>query len=479
MPIIVLTHRKEILTQNANELYHHAGVISGIYSASLGRKDIRLVTFAAIQSIHKKEIDAGLVIIDEAHLISPKDSSMYQKFLARVKARNKNLRIMGLTATPMRQDQGSLIGEGTLFDTLAYDISIKRLIGDGFLSPLVSKVSSNKVDYSGVGRVGYDYNQGELEKLLCPLTPAHCAEIIAKGVDRKHWLIFCSGVLHSKEVAENLTKHGIPADYVTGDMIPMIRDKKIEDFKNGKIRALCNCDILTTGFNFPGVDLLVLLRATRSCSLYIQIVGRGSRTAKGKSECLVLDFGGNVERHGPVDCISITHKKGDKKAGVKASPTKACLNCGRVVAIQTRVCPECGTPFPIESLKEKTASEASLISEPELFDVESMRITIHEKEGKVPSLFIRYYTPRGPLMEFLCFDHEGYAAVMARRKWTKLGGKSPSPLSVVEAEERKNEIPQPAQIKAQKDGKWWRIIEVIGRSEKEIEAKSWLDEVGL
>lgn len=487
MKILVLTHRKEIIQQNSNELYGHAGIVSGIYSHALKRKDFRVVTLASIQSIYKKkDLEAGLIIIDECHLVSQKDTSMYQKLIANVRANNKDVRILGTSATPMRMDQGSLVGEGTLFDTIAYDISIKTLIDQGYLCPLVSKVSSNKVDYSEVSKVGYDYNQGELEKLLCPLTPEHCAEIIAKGQDRKHWLIFCSGVLHSKEIAEELCRRGIKADYVTGDMLQMVRDKKLEDFKNGKIRALCNCDILTTGFNFPGVDLLVLLRATRSTSLYIQIVGRGSRTAPGKADCRVLDFGGNVERHGPVDCISISRKvaEGSGKAIVVVFPTKVCASCGLAVPKQVRVCPECRTAFPIEAPLVAQASSAAIISEPEVLEVDHMLIDTKQGPDKPkPHLSVRYYTSRGPVIESLCFDHDGFPYRKATQRWQLLGGKVPAPKSVSEGYHRKAELPKPKAIAIVKDDKWWRIERLIFPTKEEAAreqaGRSWMDEVGL
>ena len=308
---LIVSHRKEIIEQNAQAISELSGVQVGVYSAGLGRKEMRKITCANIQSIFRRELaEIKLLIIDECHLISGRDDSMYEKLINQLRSRNPKLKIVGLTATPYRLDRGSLIAEDSLFTDICYDISLIELIKDGYLTPLISKQSKIETDLTQVRLSGYDFNQGDLQLAydVDPIIQAQVTEIIEQGQSRNHWLVFSSGVLHAQHLAEAFQHAGIVADYVTGEMLDMVRDLKLSRFKNGEIQCLVNCDILTTGFNFPAVDLIALIRATKSVGLYVQILGRGMRPAPNKKNCLVLDYGGNIKRHGPIDCIRVKSK---------------------------------------------------------------------------------------------------------------------------------------------------------------------------
>lgn len=477
---LVVSHRKEIIEQNAEALSLQIGAPVGIYSAGLGRRDFRRITCANIQSIYKKPLEADLLIIDEAHLLSTNSKSMYQKL---VKGLGTDCKVMGLTATPMRMDQGELVGP--FFSEVAYDIEIRRLIDEGYLSKLISRATLSPLDFSGVGRSGYDYNIAQMEELLCPHTPQHVAEIQAKTVGRKHILCFCAGVKHAKELCEEFTRQGVAADYVTGDMLGLIRDSKINRFKRGDFRVLCNCDILTTGFNFPALDCICLVRATRSTSLYIQIVGRGCRTSPGKEDCLVLDFGGNIERHGPVDFIKSIRggKEGKEKGKV---PFKMCPSCGVALHISIAECPSCGFIFPaIKKLLEEKASSASILYErpkPEIFSVDGIDCHVREKEGKPPMFVVVYHTSKGKVTEYLCFEHSHGACRMAQKKWVLLGGKLPAPNTSQEADDRYEEIIAPESIEAVKENGFWRVVKIIGEKKENSEeksARSYLEDLGI
>ena len=118
--------------------------------------------------------------------------------------------------------------------------------------------------------------------------------------------------------------------------------------KRGEIRALASMGVLTTGFNAPGVDLIALLRPTKSAGLYVQMVGRGTRLAPGKENCLVLDFAGNVRRHGPIDLV---RPKRPGEAGGGEAPTKVCPDCDSIFALSAAECPDCGYVFPAREVK--------------------------------------------------------------------------------------------------------------------------------
>jgi DNA repair protein RadD len=459
---IVATHVKELVKQNADEYFNITEGRPGIYSSGLGVKQIQRVTFAGIQSIYRrKDLEIDMLIIDECHLLSKDDNSMYQKFISNLKALNPRLKIMGLTATPMRMDQGSLVGENSTFTEIAYDISIRRLIEEGYLSPILS-VAKKSVDLSGVKTSGIDYNKIDLENAFNreELIKAHVSEIIENGKDRKSWLIFCAGIKHAEDVTEELKRQGINADYVTGEMPAFVRDFKIGDFKDGKTTALVNVGILTTGFNAPQIDLLAILRATKSTSLYLQIVGRGTRTALGKRDCLVLDFGGNIDRHGPIDCVTINQKKGqESKIGI--APSKKCERCGCVVAIRVTACPACGMEFP-EGTKELElkASSAPILSKTEEYEVKNFDAKIHKKDGKPDSLRLMYYLDEYRyLSEFLCFQHGGIAARVAVKKWALAAGTHP-PKTAREALERRDELKMPNKITVLKKDKYPEIVDI-------------------
>lgn len=451
--IFVVTHRKELIEQNAIELSEQLKIPIGIYSAGLGQKKIRKVTCAGVQSIYKKKVEADLIIVDEAHLISSNDDSMYQKLIKTFKDANPNVRFCGLTATAYRMDQGSLLGG--FFTDIAYDIDVGRLVADGYLSKLVSKPKGN-IDFSNVERSGFDYKQSALEETMHPYVAEHCVEILAAAHDRKSILIFCSGVNHAKEISEEFNRLNEKSEYIHGEMISMQRDQILRRFKNGETRILANCDILTTGFNYPSLECIVLLRATRSTGLYVQIVGRGMRCAPNKKNCLILDFGGNVERHGPIDCVRVKIEK-DKKVKVKKAPTKTCPECGAVWNIKTIEC-ACGHVFSRESCIEPIATTLPVMNEPEILDVDSVVKKIHRKEGSPLILRIDYVCGIRTISEFLCLEHHGYAQIKAREKWARLGG---SPARTCE-EALYQDTKTPKQIQVIKEGKWFRVQKILG-----------------
>lgn len=470
MHILILSHRKEIIRQNADEIHNLLRIPVGVYSAGLGSKIIRQVTCANIQSVFKKPFPPqGLIIIDEAHMISESSDSMYRKFLDA----QPQAKVVGLTATPYRMDRGSLVGD--LFTGIAYDIPLRKLIEDGFLAPLISRPTGKPIDFSRVRKSGNDYNQEALQETMLPHTREHCESIVQNAADRNKILVFCSGIKHAKECAELLPN----ADYITGEMDPITRDRKIRDFKAGTTRILCNVDVLTTGFNVPSVDCVVLLRATQSVGLYVQIVGRGSRLAPGKDKgCLILDFGRNIQTHGPIDLIEVRHRKHEKDPQFSIPPVKACDHCGAVVSIRTVRCPGCGEDFPPASCKlEKAPETASILSEPEpAHTVKNTEYKIHTKEGKPPMLRIRYWTGTTAYYDmYLCFEHIGYAQQKAIQIWKKLGGNSP-PATSGDAYYRamRGEIGTPEQIRVKKRGKYHDITHFINL--KKQEAKSWQEQ---
>lgn len=469
--ILILSHNKEIVDQDATEVSKILDKPIGIYSAGLGMKRFLNVTCANIQSIYKKKELAeslDLILIDECHRLGRENDSMYRKFLDSA----SKARICGLTATPMRMDQGSLIGRDKFFNALAYDISISELVEQKFLCPLISK-APDEVDMTGVKKSGSDFSISESEERFCPKTLSHCQSIVTNSANRNHWLIFTTSIKHAKDVSETLQALGIKADYITGEMLNYERDLKVAAFKRGNIQALVNCDILTTGFNFPALDLIVLLRATKSTSLYMQICGRGMRTLEGKENCLVLDYGGNIKRHGAIDDIKIKQNKETKEIELVLAPIKTCPECACICGTRTLVCRVCGYIFPMTAKLESVPSRSPIMVSAKAPEADQTFLIVNQEFSLKPAsekpAMVTYKALgvdasnsqiKEYIMQFFCFDHQGYAASKAREAWTTFGGISPAPKSTSEAMERILELKKVEKLKAKKDGKFWRITKI-------------------
>lgn len=431
--ILALTHVKELIVQNFETLIQMWPTApAGIYSAGLGRRDTTTpITFAGIQSVHKKPEIFGkvdLVIIDECHLVSPKGSTMYQKFIAALMEANPNLKVIGFTATQFRLGQGMLTDGDSLFDTVAFDLTEREafnwMIANGWISPLVPKQTQAILDISEVRIQGGEFVLKELQAKVDrdSVTLAALQEAVNLAADRKHWLVFASGIEHAEHVAGFLESHyDIEAAAVHSKMSDGERDARIKAFKAGKIKALVNNNILTTGFDFPEIDCIVMLRPTQSPVLWVQMLGRGTRPAPGKENCLVLDFAGNTRRLGPINDPVLPRRKGKGPKGV--APVRLCENCGCYSHASCRFCenPECGVEFPKTVKIRSHADTAALIAEglPDVQEYEVSKVTyeIHKKRGKPDSMRVTYYCGLRRFREYICLDHGGYAARVARQWW--------------------------------------------------------------
>lgn len=323
-PILILQPSKEILEQNYAKLKEYVSEDEiGIYSASVGRKDLEHYTFATIQSIYKKPkqfYHFKYVIVDECHLINIKKlDSMYTSFLKKI----GDPKVVGLTATPYRMDviyrrtgKGKydikthhvtkLINRSKdmFWHRVVFNINIGNLIADGYLVPLtyidMSVVSHDELT---VNKSASDFSIPDYEVLI---ETGSKAEDIHKALwyayqRSKHVLVFCSSVEKANQWASIM-----PHSRVVSAQTPKKeREKIINGFRDGSIKAVFNVGVLTTGFDFPELDCIVLLRPTRSIGLYYQMLGRGVRKASGKNSCLVVDVTGTVKALGGVETIKL------------------------------------------------------------------------------------------------------------------------------------------------------------------------------
>lgn len=476
--VLMLTHQKELISQNAEKMREHwRNAPMGIYSASLKRRVLsEPITFAGIQSVRKKGKLIGhvdLVIVDECHSINHDQVGGYRTLLSELLSINPALRIIGLSATPYRLGHGYIHeGHDVIFDDLIEPVSIEELVNAGYLSTLRSKHTSLTLEADGVKKQGGDYVASELEKIVDTDDNNRTAvdETIKRAHDRKSWLFFCAGVHHAQNVAAILRENGINAACLTGDTAPSVRDQLLTDFKAGRIRALTNVNVLTTGFDYPGIDCIVMLRPTLSPGLYMQMAGRGMRIADGKDNCLVLDFAGNVSKHGPITHVQPPSKK---RKGEGSAPTKKCEACQEIVAANCKICPECGFVFEVAPKVETPVhlyNDDIMGYEPLEMKLTSWRWSryVSRTSGKEMLKLAYYGGISDPIVvEYLPVMHEGYAGEKALRllRSFTIHGDVYGFSSVVDVDacaESMNELAaMPVSIQYLREGKFFKVV---GRS---------------
>lgn len=472
--IMMLTHVKELIQQNKQkllELWPTAPV--GVYSAGLGRAEKEYsITYAGIASVVRIIKDFGkidLVLIDECHLISPKQNTMYGQVLTALKEINPKVRFVGFTATPWRAGQGHLT-DGGIFTDVCCDmtgkVAFNWFIDQGYLSNLIPKPTKTVLDTEGVKTSAGEYNLKQLQEAVNKdaITRAALQETLEVAQDRQRWLVFASGIEHAERVAEMLNEIGVTATCVHSKLSGKERDARLVASKAGKYRAIVNNGVLTTGYDDPEIDLILMLRPTKSTGLWVQCLGRGTRplyasgydlstaegrleaiAAGGKPNCLVLDFAQNTRSLGPINDPVLPNKKGK---GHGQAPFRVCDNCGQECHASLKECPFCLHVFPPKQINYEGASTLELVTRgneapvTEQFKVDKVVYVEHRKPGRPTSLKASYYCGLRVFHEWVCFEHEGFAKRKAHEWWNERGQGEP-PVTVKEAFTRLNELREP------------------------------------
>lgn len=511
--IQVITHVKELIQQNYDKFVGiWPNAPAGIYSSGLGRKEVHnSVLFGGIGSVAKKAHIFGhvdLLLIDEAHLVNVKDATMYNKYIEALKQINPMLKVIGLTATPWRAGHGSIV-EDALFTDICCDMTgvepFNWLIKQGYLVPLVPAKTHFTLDTSGVSVRGGEFSSKELELKVnrSDITRRALKRTFEMASDRKSWLIFASGIDHAKDIAQMLhdefdTECGVVYSGMP-DKGPGGRDEILERFKNGSLRCVVNNNILTTGFDHPGLDLIVCLRPTMSSVLWVQMLGRGTRPFflhvnsltgapydlntqegrldsirdSGKLNCMVLDFAGNARKLGPINDPVVPRKKGEAKG---VAPVKECPVCGVENHSSARFCggaprPDqlpgfCGEEFQFAVKIEAEASTSEIIKEsvlPQIDEcaVQSVQYSIMARPGRHRMLSVAYQCGITIVKELICFEHpKGNYARMKAEQWWRKRSASPIPQTVPDAVEylEISSIATPTHIRVNMSGRFPEIL---------------------
>lgn len=324
--VIVFCPTKEILQQNYKKMLAYTDDC-GMYSASVGKKDIAKVTFCTIGSVKDNARlfdDFDFVIIDEAHLVSPK-KGMYKKFLSQLKKK-----VLGLTATPYRLETDVDYNYRTktfnsaksrlcmltnykrpTFREIIYSIDTKLLLEQGYLSSLeYFYVPANGWDERKIYRnsSGSDYSDKSVQWMNdVSGFKYHLLNILERlkrpkrGKPRNGILVFVRFIEDAEFCAKNIDGCG----YITGAMSKANRERVLRDFETGKTQILVNAGVLVVGYDRPDLDTVVLATPTMSLARYYQEIGRCLRISDKKNGSWVVDLCGNVSRFGHVDDLCL------------------------------------------------------------------------------------------------------------------------------------------------------------------------------
>ncbi|MBX3033845.1 MAG: DEAD/DEAH box helicase [Bdellovibrionaceae bacterium] len=522
--VLVLAHVKELVEQN-HQKYTSYGLPAGIYSAGLGQKDWdQKAIFGSVQSVARAPDDFfenfSLVVIDECHRVAEEGSTQYQDVIAKLRGKNPEICVLGLTATPYRLGLGwiyecSASGEikseqKRFFKKCVFELPLSYMIKHHFLTiPVKIDIPVTCYDFSELMDKGRTFTTAEVEEILKAqkrLTPLIIKNIIdiTETYDRKGVMIFSASVKHAEEIMSYLPEND--ARLVVGDTDLSDRDRIIEDFKKRKFKYLVNVSVLTTGFDAPHVDVIAILRPTESNSLYQQIIGRGLRLCEGKKDCYVLDYTGMghdiyapeiSEKRPAKDTVpvlvpcpvcdfennfwgyaidgEVIEHFGRKCRGMAQDPktfewkpcgyrfrSKICHSCGAENDITARACERCKTVLidADAKLKQAKLSKHAHVMTPE-------RITFEERRDRNsnPYLEIRYYDHDAKYLSEVHFFNNPTAIKKFNINFLRSHLRRPE-LAVeftTPAEAIKYQVlfRLPAFVIARKQDKFWKITEKV------------------
>ena len=335
------------------------GVIQGVHEWTDYSRPVQVATIQTLKNrwnAMPEELKPTVLMIDECHVIH----RAHEKIINECK--HKGIPVIGLSATPFRK------GLAKIFDDLVIGATTADLTKEGYLAPArcfapyIPNLKNVKQRSDG------DWQEDELGEFMG--TAKICGDVV------KHWkqlgenrqtLVFACNVAHSKMLKDAFLSAGISAEHIDGyETDKNARRKKIEMFKSGKIKVLCNVAVLTKGFDAPETSCLVIARPTKSLMMHIQILGRGLRTAEGKEDCIVIDHAGNCIRNGlPTEPLPEYLDDGDLKRNLDRKTRKEderietpCPSCG-YLSLSAK-CAMCGF---LAERKEDVETKAGVLRE--------------------------------------------------------------------------------------------------------------------
>lgn len=340
VPTLWLAHRKELIDQAAHRLAAH-GLSVGIIMAGYAPMPLARVQVASVQTLARRDKPhARLIVIDECHHAT---AETYSDILDCYPDAWR----VGLTATPFRLDGRGL---GDLFGELVVAATTKELCDAGVLH--APKVWCDKSpDLRGVKVIAGDYSLGALSKRTN--TDELNADIVKTWLAHAHGrrtVTFAVDVEHSMAIATAFQQVGVAAEHLDGATPRDQRDAILARLASGRTQIVCNCMVLTEGWDLPALECAIVARPTASLNLHLQMIGRVMRACEGKSGAVVLDHAGNHHVHGLVTRRLDYTLEPDKRIGHdEPLGIRRCAQCGLMFDVGMPACPECGwIPTPQE-----------------------------------------------------------------------------------------------------------------------------------
>jgi type I site-specific restriction endonuclease len=346
LKVLILVHRTELLNQTVRSLGARCFEISAGIKTIPHTYDFYV---AMVETTHRrleKLPKFGLVVIDEAHFGNFKKMPFFQE---------QNTKLLGVTATPIAE-----FPLADYYDKLLLPISITELIENNYLLNCKSYgFASQEVGSQKFKVKGGDFDEKQMmdfyssEKMVLNVIEAYWK--LSAG---KKSLIFNVNIEHNNIVYSVLKNEGLNVYRIDGGTPKNEREQILKNFKTQPDAIICNVGVLTTGFDEPTIETIILNRATKSLALYLQMIGRGSRTYENKEFFTVIDLGLNVKRHGFYDDVfdwenffKFGKSKGNGKEG--AMPVKECPKCNSLVHTRVDLCPTCGHDFAEQREQDK------------------------------------------------------------------------------------------------------------------------------
>lgn len=478
--VLMATHVKELIGQNYERLkqvWPDAPV--GLFSAGFKKRDGKqLITFGGVQTMAGAADEIGsidVMMIDEAHLIPHSGEGQYRRLIGDLRKINPQMKLVGFTASPFRLTSGMLTDPHNdsppVFDKIVYSMPYIRLLEGGYVAPLITKGTKVNIDLDSLNHRGGEFIASQVADRfdIDHLNRSVVNEIMAAGEHRRAWMVFASSIKHGFHLTEILRERGIDAHMVTGNtkLTPKeLRESLVQRFVAGEIRCLINVDVLTTGFDAPICDLIAIVRATESPGLLLQIVGRGVRLFGGKDNCMVLDFGRNFARLGPIDELRVVKDQTGAGGEKRPAPMKQCPNCTLLVHASAAHCPECDHQFPRDELKRITpeASDAPILSlglKPKWHDVTGVRYLVSEStQSNEPMVVVEYQLGLTKVVrEYVLLESRNeYTRSKAVDWWRRMSTTGIVPADCKMAQLYFGDLRKPGRVMLQKNGKYQNVI---------------------
>lgn len=409
--VVCLADRGRLIEQNYGKFSNTASV--GIVSTGLDRHEYdKPIVVGGIQTLYNKANKLGNVdwfLIDECNSVGNNfaSDSRYHQLLRQY----PDARIIGYSGTPYSLSEGAIS-----WGKIIYEISYSELLEQGYVVPLTNKLCDTP-DLSDIPHVGKEYN---IEALGSYMRQSELIErtadkitLLFRANNRKKAIGFCVDIEHTVAMAMALQARGIKADIVNGLMDETQKAMHYQDYEFGDTEILLNVEIATRGMDFPCTDCIVFLRPTESMALWEQAIARGIGLFEGKTECLLLDFTGNLAKFGTLGNPIWRYFGAEKKKVGKAQ--KVCPACESAINIGRETCPDCGYIFLKEDIEKelKHDAEADLKSDmskaksaERIYSIGYINYTEHTSPAGNKSLKVTYHSGKFTCYDFIPFSNQ-------------------------------------------------------------------------